>query len=47
MLNLCILLFQLLKYNELFIYLFYKIKIIKDINLTFNKIDRHITYFYL
>ena len=34
-------------YYGLFIYLFQEIEIIEDINLTFNKIDKHLTYFYL
>ena len=47
MLNLCLLLFQLPKYDGLFIYLFLEIEIIKDINLVFNKLDGHEAYFYL
>ena len=47
MLNLCLLLFQLPKYDGLFIYLFSKIKIIEDITLAFNKIDGHVACFYL
>ena len=47
MLNLCFLLFQLPKYDGLFIYLFYEIEIIEGINLTFNKIDEYVACFYL
>ena len=31
----------------LFIYLFQEIEIIENINLSFKKIDGHVTYFYL
>ena len=47
MLNLCLLLFQLLKYDGLFIYLFYEIEIIEGINLAFTKLDEHVACFFL
>jgi len=47
MLNFCLLLFQLPKYDGLFIYLFYEIEIIEYINLEFNKLEGHVACFYL